>query len=157
MFEFKECASCAVKPGSPYLCESCLHNRTAINLMKAQLEREGQTQDGVGTANLRGFVADVVAALRQRGLEKLSAPGTYEIGLVIDRWAEELEIDKDWPADLHPADILDDYIFPVIEQRLEIAESSSGIATLDYSDTGHACGDVGCAVPRPAPHKKPPS
>ena len=29
--EFKECAACAAKPGSPTFCESCLHNRTAIN------------------------------------------------------------------------------------------------------------------------------
>ena len=29
--EFKECAACAVKPGSPTLCEACLHNRSTID------------------------------------------------------------------------------------------------------------------------------
>lgn len=29
-FTFKECASCAAKPGMAALCESCLHNRHAI-------------------------------------------------------------------------------------------------------------------------------
>lgn len=29
--EFVECAACAAKPGSPELCASCLHNRTAIS------------------------------------------------------------------------------------------------------------------------------
>jgi len=28
--EFKECAGCSAKPGSPTLCESCLHNRKII-------------------------------------------------------------------------------------------------------------------------------
>lgn len=31
MKEFQECATCAVKPGSPILCESCLNNRSAIS------------------------------------------------------------------------------------------------------------------------------
>ncbi len=29
--EFMECSVCAGKPGAPVLCESCLHNRSAIN------------------------------------------------------------------------------------------------------------------------------
>ncbi len=29
-----ECATCAAKPGSPYLCKSCLHNRTLISELK---------------------------------------------------------------------------------------------------------------------------
>jgi uncharacterized membrane protein SirB2 len=28
--KFMECVSCAAKPGSPTLCESCIHNRAAI-------------------------------------------------------------------------------------------------------------------------------
>ncbi len=28
--KFQECGECIVKPGSPYLCESCLHNRKVI-------------------------------------------------------------------------------------------------------------------------------
>lgn len=37
MLEFKKCAACAAKPGSPILCISCLHNRETI----AQLEAAG--------------------------------------------------------------------------------------------------------------------
>ena len=29
--KFRECPACAEKPGSPYLCESCLHNREVIS------------------------------------------------------------------------------------------------------------------------------
>jgi len=31
MPEFKECSTCAAKPGSPQLCDSCLHNRDLVN------------------------------------------------------------------------------------------------------------------------------
>lgn len=30
---FKECAACAAKPGSPTLCEACIHNRDLISSM----------------------------------------------------------------------------------------------------------------------------
>ena len=32
--EFQECAACAAKPGSPVLCDSCLHNRRAIGKLQ---------------------------------------------------------------------------------------------------------------------------
>lgn len=38
--EFKECASCAAKPGMPVLCSACLHNRRVID----QLARKPDTQ-----------------------------------------------------------------------------------------------------------------
>lgn len=31
--EFRECAACAAKPGSPTLCPSCLHNRAVIRCL----------------------------------------------------------------------------------------------------------------------------
>jgi hypothetical protein len=37
--EFKECISCAAKPGSPILCSSCLHNRKFIDILKRKEER----------------------------------------------------------------------------------------------------------------------
>ena len=40
MTEFKECASCRAKPGSPTLCESCLHNRTTINVLNDLVENQ---------------------------------------------------------------------------------------------------------------------
>jgi hypothetical protein len=41
--EFIECPSCAVKPGSPTLCDSCLHNRDAIQFLHARLNRSRPT------------------------------------------------------------------------------------------------------------------
>ncbi len=38
MSTFKECAACAAKPGTPHLCESCLHNRSMILDMEMKLE-----------------------------------------------------------------------------------------------------------------------
>lgn len=34
---FRECASCAAKPGSPTLCVACLHNRATIDRLLASL------------------------------------------------------------------------------------------------------------------------
>lgn len=31
--EFVECDTCRAKPGSPYLCEGCLHNRAAMDTL----------------------------------------------------------------------------------------------------------------------------
>lgn len=39
--EFWECKTCRVKPGSPTLCDSCLHNRRVIgDLQKRVREME---------------------------------------------------------------------------------------------------------------------
>lgn len=32
--EFMECASCRAQPGSPLLCESCIHNRSVIDSLR---------------------------------------------------------------------------------------------------------------------------
>jgi len=37
--EFKECKECASKPGSPILCESCLHNRQVIEAFKRSMKK----------------------------------------------------------------------------------------------------------------------
>ncbi len=34
---FKECSICAVKPGSPELCESCIHNRSVISDLSVEV------------------------------------------------------------------------------------------------------------------------
>lgn len=36
--EFWECAECRAKPGSPTLCASCQHNRSAINELWTYIE-----------------------------------------------------------------------------------------------------------------------
>jgi hypothetical protein len=51
--EFVECESCAAKPGSPYLCRACLHNRATINQLRA--EREELIKVYVLAARLRAF------------------------------------------------------------------------------------------------------
>ncbi len=35
--DFKECASCAAKPGSPQLCGACLHNRALVSALQSAL------------------------------------------------------------------------------------------------------------------------
>jgi hypothetical protein len=44
--EFKECAVCAAKPGSPVLCDSCLWNRWLVQQLKAVVAsyRRGATE-----------------------------------------------------------------------------------------------------------------
>lgn len=37
--QFRECASCAAKPGSPPLCESCLQNQTLISRLQGVVRR----------------------------------------------------------------------------------------------------------------------
>ena len=37
MIAFRECPSCAAKPGSPTLCVACLHNRTMIDSLLVAL------------------------------------------------------------------------------------------------------------------------
>lgn len=38
MFEFRECASCDAKPGSPALCEACLHNRKLVTDLNRRIK-----------------------------------------------------------------------------------------------------------------------
>ena len=37
--EFYECEACRAKPGSPTLCESCLHNRAVIGRLQKKGSR----------------------------------------------------------------------------------------------------------------------
>lgn len=37
--EFKECPTCAAKPGSPTLCASCLQNRSLISHLQTVVRR----------------------------------------------------------------------------------------------------------------------
>ena len=68
--------------------------------------------------NLRRFAADVIRALEFNDIKSLH-PDLTSIDTVISSWVEELELDRDWPSDLHPADVLDKYIFPQIQQMLQ--------------------------------------
>ncbi len=42
MREFKECESCAAKPGSPTLCEACIHNKFLASDFR-ELEKENES------------------------------------------------------------------------------------------------------------------
>lgn len=65
--EYKECAECAAKPGSPPLCAACLHNRTMIDRLQANrpeprslVELKANTQ----SESLQ-ILFDAVAVLRE--------------------------------------------------------------------------------------------
>lgn len=38
-YQFHECKVCDDKPGSPDLCESCLHNRTVIEQQAKEIKK----------------------------------------------------------------------------------------------------------------------
>lgn len=42
MIEFQECAACAAKSGSPYLCAACLHNRALVGRLDALIALANQ-------------------------------------------------------------------------------------------------------------------
>lgn len=55
--EFKECADCSAKPGSPTLCASCLQNRSAVSELTQLLEEVGSAIScGVRADDFRGIV-----------------------------------------------------------------------------------------------------
>lgn len=39
-WKFQECDSCIVKPGSPDLCNGCIHNRKVISQFQSQLDAQ---------------------------------------------------------------------------------------------------------------------
>lgn len=46
---FAECDTCAAKPGSPFLCAGCLHNRDVISAYNlASLKGDPQTATALG-------------------------------------------------------------------------------------------------------------
>jgi hypothetical protein len=48
VLDFKECDTCAAKPGSPILCEGCLHNRAIIS----EINRKNRIEGKLSAANL---------------------------------------------------------------------------------------------------------
>lgn len=53
--EFKECAECAAKSGSPTLCASCLHNRRVIGEFQAHLQAEQKAKAKPGRRDPKQF------------------------------------------------------------------------------------------------------
>lgn len=58
-WQFKECATCAAKPGSPTLCAGCLHNRTTIDRYNAR-----QSQDATAERKALSHLRDLVSAIK---------------------------------------------------------------------------------------------
>ena len=51
--DYKECAACAAKPGSPPLCPACLHNRALVDALRRRIrndERRHRATDPEGNA-----------------------------------------------------------------------------------------------------------
>ena len=71
--EFRECDTCAAKPGSPYLCKGCLANRAAIGV----LTRGGLKGCPLCRSAAAGpLLGDEASALLVEALE--NATGWYE-------------------------------------------------------------------------------
>ena len=47
--QFWECATCRVKPGSPTLCDSCLHNRLVVSKLNARSKTAWKFWDKITT------------------------------------------------------------------------------------------------------------
>jgi hypothetical protein len=56
--DFQECPTCAAKPGSPALCDSCLNNRYLISEMKRNYDEL--------MVFLKDFAPDLVKKLLKR-------------------------------------------------------------------------------------------
>lgn len=71
-YEFRECETCAAKPGTPILCESCLHNRSLILHQEDEIERlqvlvdkyEAAEKDANLPSNARRSISHVDRGLR---------------------------------------------------------------------------------------------
>jgi len=66
--EFRECLECAAKLGTPALCSACLHNRTLIGRLGADLK------DVREQAHYLGMMIDGLYGLWRHALQKLKQP-----------------------------------------------------------------------------------
>lgn len=55
--DYRECASCAAKPGAPRLCDACLHNRRIVDRLRA-LERLAQRWADAHAGHYRSATID---------------------------------------------------------------------------------------------------
>lgn len=83
--EFVECDTCRAKPGSPFLCRGCLHNRDAIAATEARVRAEvwgkcvstavryAETNEySNDTANTTGIVSTLESAALADGCDRTS-------------------------------------------------------------------------------------
>jgi hypothetical protein len=79
-------------------------------------KKESPTEN-VSSFDKDRFIGDVIRSLEKHGLARYH-PNLKELDYVIASWVKEPDIEKDWPDDLHPADVLDKYVFPALRERL---------------------------------------
>lgn len=61
---FQECATCAAQPGSPTLCESCLHNRAALDARWHYAEEQIDRQrDWARREQRKAFMAGILLTI----------------------------------------------------------------------------------------------
>jgi len=66
--EFKECDACRAKPGSPVLCEACLHNRGMVHDLKERLDaaiRRERLAGRLDSSDLSRRACEMAGALQQ--------------------------------------------------------------------------------------------
>lgn len=70
LLKFVECGVCSVKPGTPALCPSCLHNRHVIETLNERLKSPAMVEE----LERRGVIPhnhDFLARLREMNLNRL--------------------------------------------------------------------------------------
>ncbi len=75
MTEFKECPTCAAKPGTPVLCDSCLHNRHVIGYLAMRPEEP----EGQAAKALDGYLGDEGSVLWRIRMAVDAARGNQSI------------------------------------------------------------------------------
>ncbi len=69
MHEFRECAACAAKPGSPTLCDACLHNRGALSRLHSVVRHCLDELETAGYRATEGSLAAKVGVIARRDAE----------------------------------------------------------------------------------------
>ena len=58
--DFVECETCRAKPGSPILCDSCLHNRALISALKSSIKPNRR----IVCAAIRNKMGSIICGVR---------------------------------------------------------------------------------------------
>lgn len=69
---FRECDSCAVKPGTPILCNGCIHNRALIGRLKLENTKGTVEANALFIQGRKQGAEDVFDTLRELVTSKQS-------------------------------------------------------------------------------------
>lgn len=90
--EFMECDTCRAKPGSPYLCKGCLHNRDVIfELSQAYILGKEEGREETGNIYHKLGKRDAVAEIL------MMARDTNPNEVLREMARQLLEVDKEHP------------------------------------------------------------